>query len=88
MNPIDPPRPPTDAEAEGDAARAIHGRGEGDAPRPLPGAGSTNVPRPVGMKRMRELRALIEDGSYPAVEDVLGGLERIFEPLPGGSDPV
>lgn len=61
--------------------------GERPAGAPLvPTAGSEdqsardNAPlRPVGLERLKALREAIENGTYPTEEDVLGGLERLFE---------
>ena len=45
-------------------------------------SGDTRKPEPIGMERLRAIRKAIREGTYPAPEDVVGGLARLFRENP------
>ncbi len=50
------------------------------------GRGEARRPEPIGMDRLRAIRQAIREGRYPADEDVVGGLARLFRENPPRRD--
>lgn len=50
------------------------------------GRGEARRPEPIGIDRLRAIRQAIREGRYPADEDVVGGLARLFRENPPRRD--
>ena len=69
-------RPPSEPAAETVSPEALPDR------RRHRTSGGIRRPEPIGMERLRAIRQAIREGRYPADEDVVGGLARLFRENP------
>jgi hypothetical protein len=59
--------------------RVSRSRPEAGSAPSVPGGAANEPLAPIGSERLRALREAIQNGTYPAEEDVLGGLDRLLE---------